>query len=182
MNFSFSGRHMEIGESLTARAEELCNNLAQKYEAKFLDVNIVMKKENYLFLTDISVKGASGTTYQSSDSDTDPVDSFQKALQKIEVQIRKRKKTHKGCGKEAVDVEINNFDNSFENKNNEKHPVIVAEILDDLPLLSVSEATKKLNDKQRVFIFENIANNTVNVVYIREDGNFGWIDYKTRIH
>lgn len=58
--------------------------------------------------------------------------------------------------------------------------MIIAEILDDLPLMSVSEATKKITDTRRVFIFENIANNAVNVVYRREDGNFGWLDYKIK--
>ena len=56
MKFSFSGRHMEIGESLTTRAEEACETLAEKYDTEFLDVNIVMKKENHLFYTDIAVK------------------------------------------------------------------------------------------------------------------------------
>ena len=56
--------------------------------------------------------------------------------------------------------------------------MIVAERLDYLPIMSVSEATKKLCSSRPVFIFENISNKAVNVVYIREDGNFGWIDYK----
>lgn len=186
MNFSISGRRMEIGESLTSRAEEACKALAKKYEAEFLDANIVMKKENHLFYTDISIKGASGSTYQSSDSAADPVDSFQNALQKIESQIRKKKKDHRCFGRSEREaapsgVELNCYDNSFEeSRGGEDHPMIIAEILDDLPLMSVSEATKKLNEHQRVFIFENIANNAVNVVYMREDGNFGWIDYKVK--
>ena len=176
MKFSFSGRHMEIGESLTTRAEEACETLAEKYDTEFLDVNIVMKKENHLFYTDIAVKSCAGNTYQASDNDDDPVGSFLSALQKIDVQIRKKKKTHdRTSGRTGV--EINSYDNSFEN---ETQPMIIAEILDDLPLMSVSEATKKIKETRRVFIFENIANNAVNVVYKREDGNFGWLDYKIK--
>ncbi len=178
MKFSFSGRHMEIGESLTTRAEGACESLAEKYDTEFLDVNIVMKKENHLFYTDISIKSCAGNTYQASDNDDDPVGSFLSALQKIDVQIRKKKKkkTHdRTSGR--VGVEINNYDNSLEKEN---QPMIIAEILDDLPLMSVSEATKKMTDTRRVFIFENIANNAVNVVYRREDGNFGWLDYKIK--
>lgn len=180
MNFSISGRRMEIGESLTSRAEDSCKALAKKYEVQFLDVNVVIKKENHLFYTDISVKGASGATYQSSDNSSDPVDSFQNALQKIEGQIRKKKKDRRVFGrseKDSATIDVNNYDSSFEN-NDGGHPVIVAEILDDLPLMSVGEATKRLNDTRRVFVFENIASNVVNVVYLREDGNYGWIDYR----
>lgn len=181
MNFSFSGRHMEIGESLTSKAEKACKDLEKKYEAYFMDVNVVMKKENYTFCTDISVKVSSGVTYQAGDSSSEPVESFQKALQKIEAQIRKRKKNYKGGGKEiSRGVEINSYDNSLEECQKKSQPMIIAEILDDLPLMSVSEATQKLSDERRVFIFENLSNNAVNVVYMREDGNFGWLDYKVR--
>lgn len=184
MKFSISGRHMEVGESLTARAEDACKALANKYDAEFLDASIVMKKENHLFYTDISIKGASGSIYQASDNASDPVDSFQNALQKIESQLRKKKKDYRIFGKterdmEHIGVELNSYDNSFqESTASDSNPMIIAEILDDLPLMSVSEATKKLSANKRVFIFENIFNNAVNVVYIREDGNFGWIDYK----
>ena len=58
--------------------------------------------------------------------------------------------------------------------------MIIAEILDDLPLIRVSEAKKKITETRSVFIFENIANKTVNVVYKREDGNFSWLDYKIK--
>ncbi|MBR1734935.1 MAG: HPF/RaiA family ribosome-associated protein [Alphaproteobacteria bacterium] len=179
MKFSFSGRHMDIGASLTARAQEACETLAEKYDTEFIDVSIVMKKENHLFYTDMAVKTATGNVYQSSDDDSDPIASFLGALQKIDVQIRKKKKSYRGLGKDISTVEINSYDNSFE-KNNDPEPMIIAEILDDLPLMSVSEATKKLTEKRRVFIFENISNNAVNVVYKREDGNFGWLDYKIK--
>lgn len=177
MKFSFSGRHMEIGQSLTTRAQEACESLAEKYDTEFIDVNIVMKKENHLFYSDIIVKTAFGNTYQASEKDNDPVSCFLGAIQKIDAQIRKKKKTHRSInGREFSSVEINHYDNSLE----KEEPMIIAEILDDIPLMSVSEATKKLNDKRRVFIFENIANNAVNVVYKREDGNFGWLDYKIK--
>ena len=58
--------------------------------------------------------------------------------------------------------------------------MIIAEILDDLPLIRVSEAKKKITETRSVFIFENIAKKTVNVVYKREKGNFSWLDYKIK--
>ena len=58
--------------------------------------------------------------------------------------------------------------------------MIIAEIFDDLPLMIIREAKKKITEPRSVFIFENIANKTVNVVYKREDGNFSWLDYKIK--
>ncbi len=176
MNFSFAGRHMEIGTALTSRAKKDCLALAEKYGTEFIDVNIVMKKETYLFHCDMSLKAKSGNVYHATNESDDPTTSFLGALQKADQQMRKKKKmvsrnSHKDCS-----AEFNEYDNSM--KSEEKTQVIIAEILDDLPLMSVSEAANKLNDERKVFIFENISNSSVNVVYIRTDGNIGWIDYK----
>ncbi len=173
MSFSFSGRHMEIGESLTNRAVEAFDALSKKYDVKFIDVSIVMKKENYLYYSDISVKSALGNLFHASNDADDPINSFTGALQKIELQIKKKKKQNRAPSKENS-VEFVNYDRGPE----ENHPIIIAEILSDLPLLSVSDAAKRLTDSKNVFIFENVANNSVNVVYKRDDGNIGWIDYK----
>jgi ribosomal subunit interface protein len=177
MKFSFSGRHMEIGESLTHRAEEMCATLAEKYGAEFIDVNIVMKKEKHLFYCDVAAKTDTGNSYHASNEADDPMASFLGVLHKIDLQMRKRKKACRQSYRESS-VEFNSYDNSLEKE--EHAPIIVAEILDDLPLLSVSDATKRLNGTKGIFVFENITNNAVNVVYKRDDGNFGWIDYKTK--
>lgn len=176
MNFSFSGRHMEIGESLTQKAKTACEKLEKKYHVEFLDANIVMKKESYLFTTDMTIKTNTGNSYFVVYSAEDPVVSFEVAVQKLEQQFQKKRKPCK-CGRK---VERNTFDNPVSDESEEKVPMIIAEILDDLPLMSVSEAAKRLDDNQHVFIFENISNSAVNVVYWRNDGNIGWLDYKIK--
>ncbi|MDR0677195.1 MAG: sigma 54 modulation/S30EA ribosomal C-terminal domain-containing protein [Holosporaceae bacterium] len=174
MSFSFSGRHMEIGGSLANRAEISCKSLAKKYGINFIDVNIVMKKDGYLFHCDISVKTDSGNSYYSSNSADDPNVSFDVTLQKIDLQINKKRKSTRHNREPSL--EVNSYDNSLE----EETPVIVAEIIDDLPVMSVSSAAKRLNEGKKVFVFENVSNNAVNVVYVKSDGNIGWIDYRTK--
>ena len=177
MNFSFSGRHMEIGESLTQKAKASCEKLAAKYRVEFLDANIVMKKDSYLFVTDMTVKTSTGNSYFVTDSAEEPILSFEVALQKLEQQFQKKRKSSKSNKK----VEYNTFDNPVSAKESEEDaPMIIAEILDDLPLMSVSEAAKRLDKDRHVFIFENISNSAVNVVYWRNDGNIGWLDYKIK--
>lgn len=174
MNFSFSGRHMDVGESLTNKAREDCENLARKYGTEFIDANIVMKKDGYLFYTDISVKTATGNSYHASEQADAPHASFEVTLQKINLQMQKKKKMSRD--KTRI-VDVMEYDNSYE-ENAGDHPVIIAEILDGLPIMSVNEASQQLNDKRKVFVFSNVSNDSVNVVYMREDGNIGWIDYK----
>ena len=96
---------MEIGESLITQTEETFENL-WKNDTEFLDVNIVMKKENHLFYTDIAVKSCASNTYQASDNVDDPVGSFLSALPKIDVQIWKKKKAYDRTSR-RTGVEIN---------------------------------------------------------------------------
>ena len=180
MSFSFSGRHMEIGGALTERAKGACEALAQKYGIEFIDTNIVMKKDGYRFCADISVRTNTGNSYFASDQADDPVVSFELTLQKIDQQIQKKKRDARSAHTREKIAEMLERDNSFEDIDDgeEDAPIIIAQILDDLPVLSVSDAAKYLNDKRHVFVFENISNHSVNVVYTRTDGNIGWIDYK----
>ncbi|MDR2723700.1 MAG: HPF/RaiA family ribosome-associated protein [Holosporaceae bacterium] len=175
MNFSFFGHHMEIGESLTSKAKNACELLESKYRAEFIDVNIVMKKDGYLFHCDISAKTNTGNSYYASSEADDPNVSFDLTLQKIDQQMQKKKKAERCFCRESR-IEINNFDNSCE----DSIPLIVADMLDDLPILSVSDAAKRLNEKTMVLVFENISSNAINIVYIRPDKNIGWIDYKLK--
>jgi ribosomal subunit interface protein len=93
MKFSFSGRHMEIGDALTTHAEEACSSLAAKYGTTFIEASIVMKKEGHLFHCDVSVKTSSGEAHHAGGDANDPYASFDGTLQKVEQQIRKKKKT-----------------------------------------------------------------------------------------
>ncbi|MDR1334865.1 MAG: HPF/RaiA family ribosome-associated protein [Holosporaceae bacterium] len=183
MKFSFSGRHMEIGETLTNKAKQDCIELAQKYAKEFIDVNIVMKKDNHIFTSNMDVKTKSKDAYHASNSANDPRISFDGVLQKIEQQIAKRKCSH--CSNHARKMEMIELDNSFINESVTKDGTagdnpIIAEILDDLPLLSVSDAASCLNHKIRVLVFKNVTTEAVNVVYVRDDQNIGWIDYKMK--
>ncbi|GHT97171.1 ribosomal subunit interface protein [Alphaproteobacteria bacterium] len=176
MNFSFSGRHMEVGATLSNRAKDACIALANKYGVEFIDLSIVMGKDSYLFVCDISAKTSTGNSYIVSHSANDPVVCFEGALQKVDLQMRKKKKNGRCSSCKDSEVEMNVYDNSL--KDEENVPVIVAEVLNDLPLISVSDAATLLKANKRVLVFENISSKTVNVVYRRDDGNIGWIDYK----
>ncbi|MDR3156109.1 MAG: HPF/RaiA family ribosome-associated protein [Holosporaceae bacterium] len=184
MKFSFSGRHMEIGEALTNKARQDCIELAQKYAKDFIEVNIVMKKDNHIFITNMDVKTKSKDAYHASNNSDDPRISFDGVLQKIEQQIAKKKCCN--CFGRSRKIEMVEFDNSLndslkkEKEEAESNPLIIAEILDDLPLLSVSDAASRLSGKTRVLVFENVSNESVNVVYMRDDNNIGWIDYKMK--
>ena len=56
-------------------------------------------------------------------------------------------------------------------------PVIVAEMETRVPYLSVGEAVMQMElAGAHLLVFRNEAHGGVNVVYMRDDGNIGWID------
>ena len=56
-------------------------------------------------------------------------------------------------------------------------PVIIAEMEKKISKLSVGEAVMQMElSNQKFLVFRNEKDNGVNVVYLREDGNIGWID------
>lgn len=173
MSFSFAGRHMEIGAALTHHAVELCEKLAQKYDDELSDVSIVMTKDSFLFITDLSVKMSRGESFHARADSKEPYASFESALQKISTQVKKFK--DKGNSQKAVKSDLN-----IEIVTEEPEaPSIISEIIEELPTLSVAEATNKLLErKHEVIMFYNKVTKLVNVVYQRKDGKIGWIDYK----
>jgi ribosomal subunit interface protein len=93
---------MEIGDALMERAKDACSSLAVKYGTTFLEANIVMKKENYLFCCDISVKTSLGEVHHAGSDADDPHVSFDGALQKIDQQIRRKKRNCRSSCKVGV--------------------------------------------------------------------------------
>jgi ribosome-associated translation inhibitor RaiA len=88
---------MEIGEALTERAREACEKLGSKFGTEFIEANVVMKRDGYLFHCDVATRTVSGEAYHASDGSDDPNVSFDITLQKIDLQMRKKKKSRCTC-------------------------------------------------------------------------------------
>ena len=175
MSFSFSGRHMEIGAALTYHAAEACDKLAQKYNDTFTDICIVMTKDSFQFITDLSVKMENGWSFHAKSDSKEPYASFDAALQKISTQIKKSKdKVHR--------TKIRDDSNVVECSVEEIHddgPIIISEYIHEMPIISVAEAVSLLTTNGKdVLLFKNKLTKLVNAVYLRKDGNIGWLDYK----
>jgi hypothetical protein len=58
-----------------------------------------------------------------------------------------------------------------------KEPLIVAEMLTEVPTLSVGEAVMRLDlGNHPALMFRNAAHGGYNMIYRRPDGHIGWID------
>ena len=66
---------------------------------------------------------------------------------------------------------------NFDEAENGKDPVVIAEMTTDIQTMTVSEAVMRMDlAGLGAMLFRNASHNNLNVVYRRPDGNVGWID------
>lgn len=189
MSISVSGQHISIGNNLQEYSKERATQVIKKYFADIISTDIHFSKEGMNFKCDIMVKYGSGkhNIIKSNDSCSDIYVAFDKAMVKLEKQLRKYKSKFKNhhTGKMKIseiafegtkyvisskDVEENTEDND--------NPVIIAERPVEILELSVKDAVMKMDlEDLPAVVFKNINNDRINIVYYRKDGNISWVDY-----
>jgi len=188
MNIMISGKHVDIGESLTAHIEHRLEEGVNKYLDRVTSLNVVVAKEAYRFKVDINgnTGTASGVAIKSSATADDVYACFDAAADKIEKQLRRYKRRltnhhkhthHEGAEAAAVNGTKYVLKSEGESEVTEDAPVIIAEKSTAIERLSVSEAVMKMDLADLpALLFLNSANGRVNVVYRRVDGNISWVD------
>lgn len=195
MIINISGKNIQIGESLKEHIEDKLKVSANKYLISVTRAEIVISKVSYFFHTNILIHDTSIGDIKASDENDEVYASFDNALVKIEKILRKyRDKIKKNVKKNHKDEALYNdikglsakkyilqkgeyqidFDNTTTNLN---EPITIAEKATNISKLTVSEAIMKMDfENLPALLFINVANNRLNVVYHRKDGNISWVD------
>ncbi len=185
MNIVITGKHLDVGESLRTHIEEKLTASIAKYIDRVNAVNVVLSKQGHLFRVDITsnLGTHSGLTLQARRENSDAYVAFDDAAEKIAKQLRRYKRqitNHHGKSPEEVarksaskyyvissDVEKEVADN----------PIIIAEDARHIEHLTVSDAVMRMDlGELPALVFINQANDRVNVIYRRTDGNIAWVD------
>jgi predicted ATP-grasp superfamily ATP-dependent carboligase len=130
-------------------------------------------------------------TFNSKQHSDDVYSSFDIALSKIEIQLRKYKsklkdRSHKvkvsEITPEAIKYVISPSragDNDANTEIDVDNPVIIAEKPLSISSLSVGEAVMKMDlENLPALMFKNSKTDKVSVVYYRKDGNISWVESK----
>ncbi len=188
MTILISGKHVDIGESLSAHIEHRLEEGINKYLDRVTSMNVVVTKEAHLFKVDINgnTGTSSGVIIKSSASAGDVYACFDAAAEKIEKQLRRYKRRltnhHKNMhhnSESASIVAARKYVLKPENETEagEGVPVVVAEKATKIERLSVSEAVMKMDLADLpALMFYNSASGRINVIYRRTDGNISWVD------
>lgn len=188
MKVIISGQHLDVGESFRQYIEEALNKHVKKYFEHAINAHVILTKEKHHLITvDIIVNEGTGTgiIIKSSAQDFDPYRSFDQAIAKAEKQLRRYKSKIKSHQKnksermalvEAKDYVLSPYHETDESMDNDT-PVIIAEKAHNIEKLTVGDAVMKMDLLDTpTLLFINSANERLNVVYYRRDGNISWVD------
>lgn len=173
MSFSFSGKHMNIGASLTHHAAEQFDNVSVKYCCEFIDVSVVMEKASFLYITDLSVRVGNGYEFHAKSEAKEPYQSFDSALQKIVSQLKKQRSITNDMNTDSI-RHAYDIDAAPGNQ----HCNVVSETVETV-IMSPNEAINLLvSSGNTLIVFRNTFTDDINIVYKRPDGVICLVRYR----
>lgn len=184
MTLKISGKHMDIGESLTNHIQQQVIKINETYFHHDVRTNVVMSKSNVGFSCDITVNASHHLVVNVSDQDGDAYRCVDNAFQKLHTRLRRFRNRLTDRKRKAHDPIVDHMPAAQyvmqapqENDQINDTPIVIAESQSELLTLTVSDAVMHMElSGQNVMMFKNAGNGKMNVVYLREDGNIGWID------
>jgi putative sigma-54 modulation protein len=170
MNVSITCRHCELDETLKDYIEDKASRLAHYFD-RVDEAHVVLQVEGHRSIADLTVH-ASRAIISSEQAAEDLRSAFDRALDKVERQIRRYKerlRNHKGI-EPTADVAMASGGVSLDKLG------IVPESLASRPM-TPAEAFGELDDVRAAFlVFMNSETDKVNVIYRRDDGNYGLVE------
>lgn len=184
MDFQFVGQHMELTDTLKSYAQKRVSKLEKFFPDRpdqEIDAHVKLRVENERQLADIQITG-DGEFFEGSASSPDMYASIDRAVDKLGQQLRKyhdKLTNHRKTNNTNVNREIASkvFRMDGENEDEEDGPQIVRRRTYTAKPMTVEEAVLQMDSLEYdFFVFTNQVTSDVNVVYRREDGDYGLIE------
>lgn len=190
MQLSVNGKQLDIGDSLKEYIEREVPAIVEKYFANPTDADVTVSKEGTTFRTDIAVHVGKGIIVQGHARSGDPYASFAEAAEHMAKRLRRYKRRlrdhHRDRSQKEEILRASQYvlaaeeeadPETHEHPEEPDQPVIVAEMQTQIETLSVGAAVMRMDLANiPAMMFRNSAHGGLNMVYVRPDGNIGWVD------
>jgi putative sigma-54 modulation protein len=184
MNVTITGRHMEVTEALKDHVRGGIDKVLSHFD-KVIDADVVLAVEKRHHIAEVNLH-ANGLRIHGKEKSEDMYASVDAVIEKVERQVRKHKdriNRHQPRKSESLpDYNYAIIAPAAENGQSSdvaadsKHEVVNREKLSMRPM-SVDEALMQLELIEAKFIvFSNTETSQINVLYEREDGQYGLIE------
>jgi len=184
MPLTIAGKNMDVGDALRQRIDERLTESIEKYFDGNHTGQVTLKKSGAGFDADCTLHLDTGIVLRASGTAGDATHAFELAAEKIDKRLRRYKRRLKahhtgpsaGEVAAAMEFQIATPDDEEELEANYA-PLVVAETPTKIKTMTVGMAVLELDlTETPALMFMNAANQTLNVVFRRADGNVGWID------
>lgn len=186
MRYQISGKQIDIGEALQTHVKSELGEIIEKYAQRPTDATIIFSKAGYELVCEATIHLSTGLTAQAKGHATEIYAAFESCREKMDKQMRRYKRrlrNHHSARTAPVEYDTSAayiLAPTEEPEEADTAPVehvIIAEMETKIPSLSVGEAVMQLElSGHKFLLFRNVKKGGVNVVYVRDDGNIGWID------
>jgi len=186
MRYQISGKQIDIGEALQTHVKTELGESVAKYAERPTDAMVIFSKSGHEYVCEATVHLSTGLTASAKAHNTDIYGSFEDCAEKMEKQLRRYKRRLKDHHKDRAEpVDFAGASSYILASTTEAEtpepetlqPMIIAEMQTKIATLSVGEAVMQMElAGAPVLVFHKEGQDSLNVVYRREDGNIGWID------
>lgn len=174
MRYNIRGEKVEITSAIRSYIEDKIGKLDKYFEnSSDLDANVVIKVRGKEQKIEITIP-AMHYTLRSEESHDDLYAAIDLTVDKLERQIRKNKTKINSRIKKNV---IQNFEMDLEDNFEEDNSSVLKRKKIDMKPMDEEEAILQMNMLgHSFFVFKNVDTNSVCVLYLRKDGNYGIIE------
>lgn len=194
MEMIVQGKQMDVGDALKEHVEGKISDIDQKYFQHATDATVTFTKEGHgagLFKVHISFHVGKNIQVVTEAQEPDPYAAFDVASEKAAKRLRRYKRRlrdHHNRTEKDPEIEMmkaraytlaQDAQEEAQEQDNDAHkdPAIIAEVHTHIQKMSVSEAVMRMElSNENAFMFRNAGNDKINMVYLRKDGNVGWME------
>lgn len=185
MLIKIRGKAITVNDKNKSYIEETLEAAISKYFAQAIEADVAFSKEGSVVKADINVKVSKHSRVHGTETSSDMLAAFDMALAHVTKQLRRykrhlnnhHKKLDSSLEFESAKQYVLSSEAEDETGQVKDEPLIVAEVVAEIPKLTVADAVMKLDlENLSVLTFINKAHGQVNVVYRRNDGHYGWVD------
>ncbi len=185
MQIHIVSKGIDVSAALSQRINDKLEEMMDKYNHHIVEGHVSISKEGSGFNTSISVHLTSGTSMAAQGNAYEAYGAADEALEHLEKRLRRYKRRlrdHRAEDKaEALAMFVLQNPVSVEDDGTDDQPpaepMVISELKTEIRTMTVSMASLELGltDASAV-MFRNAAHGGLNVVFMRGDGNVGWID------
>tara|TARA_R110002124_G_scaffold149220_1_gene315004 strand:- start:143673 stop:144371 length:699 start_codon:yes stop_codon:yes gene_type:complete len=193
MNLNIQGKQINIGDSLREHINSKVEELNAKFFNRTITGSVTLSPDGGSSIrAHIKLGIGREIDVESQATQHDAYKAFDDAAEKVEKQMRRYKRRLRDHRQRVEDtpeseaLKARNYVISLNEETEEANenaapesdePLIIAEMSTNVQKLSVSEAVMHMDlSGQPALLFRNLTNDSISMVYRREDGNIGWVD------